>query len=57
MTLTKADLVQQLYKNHKDLTKAQATDTVEAFLRLSKDSLINLNSRHNYDDEPFINLE
>jgi integration host factor subunit alpha len=41
MTLTKADLVQQVYKNHDNLTKAQATDSVEAFLRLSKNSLIN----------------
>ncbi|KJR96508.1 MAG: DNA-binding protein [Desulfobulbaceae bacterium BRH_c16a] len=41
MTLTKADLVQQVYKNHEGLTKAQATDSVEAFLRISKDSLIN----------------
>jgi integration host factor subunit alpha len=40
MTLTKADLVQQVYKNHENLTKAQATDSVEAFLRLSKDTLI-----------------
>jgi integration host factor subunit alpha len=40
MTLTKADLVQQVYKNHDNLTKAQATDAVEAFLRLSKDTLI-----------------
>jgi integration host factor subunit alpha len=41
MTLTKADLVQQVYKNHENLTKSQASDSVEAFLRLSKDSLIN----------------
>ena len=41
MTLTKADLVQQVYKNYNNLTKSQATDSVEAFLRLSKDSLIN----------------
>lgn len=40
MTLTKADLIQQVYKNHEGLTKAQATDSVEAFLRISKDSLI-----------------
>ena len=40
MTLTKADLVQQVYKNHDNLTKAQATDAVEAFLKLSKDTLI-----------------
>ena len=41
MTLTKAELVQQVYKNHDSLTKAQATESVESFLRLSKDSLIN----------------
>jgi len=41
MTLTKANLVQQVYKNHKNLTKSQAIDLIEAFLRLSKDSLIN----------------
>jgi integration host factor subunit alpha len=40
MTLTKADLVQQVYKNHDTLTKAQATDSVESFLRISKNSLI-----------------
>ena len=40
MTLTKADLVQQVYKNHDNLTKSQAADAVEAFLRLSKDTLI-----------------
>ena len=41
MTLTKAELVQQVYKNHDSLTKAQATESVESFLRLSKNSLIN----------------
>ena len=41
MTLTKADLIQQVYKKHPDLTKAQATDSVEKFLALSKNSLIN----------------
>ncbi len=40
MTLTKADLVQQVYKKHENLTKAQATESIEAFLRISKDSLI-----------------
>ena len=40
MTLTKADLVQQVYKYHEGLTKAQATEAVEAFLRISKDTLI-----------------
>ena len=41
MTLTKAGLVQQVYKNHDNLTKSQVTDSVEAFLRLSKKSLVN----------------
>lgn len=40
MTLTKADLVQQVYKNHEGLTKVQAVESVEAILRISKDSLI-----------------
>ena len=40
MTLTKADLVQQVYKTHPTLTKAQATYSVEAFLAISKDALI-----------------
>jgi integration host factor subunit alpha len=40
MTLTKADLVQQVYKNHGSLTKSQAVDAVEAFLRLSKGTLV-----------------
>ena len=43
MTLTKADLVQQVYKSHPSLTKAQATSSVEAFLAISKDALINGN--------------
>jgi len=41
MTLTKAELVQQVYKNHDSLTKAQSTEFVESFLSLSKKSLIN----------------
>ncbi|MGE4558825.1 MAG: integration host factor subunit alpha [Desulfobulbus sp.] len=40
MTLTKADLVQQVYKTHPHLTKSQSTDSVEKFLSLSKNSLI-----------------
>jgi len=40
MTLTKADLVQQIYNNHEGLTRPQATEAVEAFLRISKDTLI-----------------
>jgi integration host factor subunit alpha len=41
MTITKADLVQQIYNKHKNLTKSQAINFVEAFLRLSKETLIN----------------
>ena len=40
MTLTKADLVQQVYKTHPSMTKAQATNSVEAFLAISKEALI-----------------
>ena len=40
MTLTKADLVQQVYRNHQELTKAEAVASVEAILRLVKESLI-----------------
>lgn len=40
MTLTKADLAQQVYKNHDNLTKTQAVDAVEAFLKLFKDTLV-----------------
>jgi len=40
MTLTKSDLVQQVYSSHSSLTKAEATESVEAFLRISKSSLI-----------------
>jgi len=40
MTLTKADLVQQVYKNHENLTKLQATDSVETLLRLAKETMI-----------------
>ena len=43
MTLTKADLVQQVYKTHPSMTKAQATNSVEAFLSISKAALINGN--------------
>ena len=43
MTLTKADLVQQVYKTHPAMTKAQATNSVEAFLDISKTALINGN--------------
>ncbi len=40
MTLTKADLVQQVYNKHESLTKRQAAEAVESILRISKDSLI-----------------
>ena len=41
MTLTKAELVQQIYKTHPTLSKTQAAESVEAFLRISKNTLIN----------------
>ena len=40
MTLTKADLVQKVYERNENLTKQQAVEAVEVFLRLSKNSLI-----------------
>jgi len=40
VTLTKADLVQKVYQNH-NLTKAQASEAVEALLRITKDCLKN----------------
>ncbi len=40
MTLTKADLVQKVYERHENMTKQQSIEAVEAFLRLSKNSLI-----------------
>lgn len=40
MTLTKADLTQQVYKRHESLSKKQAAEAVESILRISKDSLI-----------------
>ena len=39
MTLTKADLVQKVYKTHDNLTKAQATEAVEALLGRMKNCL------------------
>ena len=41
MTLTKAELVQQIYKIHPTLSKIQAAEAIEAFLRISKNTLIN----------------
>ena len=40
MTLTKADLAQEVYKKHEGLTKAQASEAVETIIRISKDCLI-----------------
>ena len=40
MTLTKADLVHQLYITRPNLTKSKAVDSVETFLSLSKSLLI-----------------
>ena len=40
MTLTKADVVQQVFKKHQYLSKSEAADAVEAFLKLSKNTLI-----------------
>ena len=39
MTLTKADLVQKVYKSHDNLTKAQATQAVESLLSTMKNCL------------------
>ena len=41
MTLTKADLVQQIYKTHENLTKMQATEAIETLLKIMKDCLAN----------------
>ena len=41
MTLTKMDLIQQVYKQNEKISKIQAADSVETFLRISKNSLIN----------------
>jgi len=41
MTLTKADLVQKVYKSHDNLTKAQATEAVEAMLNTMKNCMAN----------------
>lgn len=38
MTLTKADLVMEVYHKH-NVTKAQAAETVETFLRVTKGCL------------------
>jgi integration host factor subunit alpha len=41
MTLTKADLVQQVYKTQDNLTKLQATEAVETLLSIMKNCLAN----------------
>jgi integration host factor subunit alpha len=41
MTLTKDDLVQKIYQNNENITKDQAKEAVETFLRISKNTLIN----------------
>ena len=41
MTLTKADLVQQVYKTQENLTKLQATEAVETLLSIMKNCLAN----------------
>jgi integration host factor subunit alpha len=40
MTLTKADIVEQIYKSDDSMTKAQAIEALEAFLRIAKNTLI-----------------
>ncbi len=40
MKLTKAGIIQQVYKQHNLLTHKQAAEAVDAILRISKDSLI-----------------
>ena len=41
MTITKADLVRQIYQRHPTLTKVRSIKAVELFLDLAKDSLVN----------------
>jgi integration host factor subunit alpha len=43
MVLTKADLINQVYKTHPDFTKAQAKEAVEAILNIMKSNLENGN--------------
>ena len=40
MTVTKADLVRQIYQAHPELTKGCSTQAVEIFLNLAKKSLV-----------------
>ena len=39
MKLTKADIIQQVWKQNEKISKTQAIESVEAFLRISKDTL------------------
>jgi len=39
--VTKADLIQQVYKQNEKISMVQTTYSVEAFFRISKNSLIN----------------
>jgi len=40
MTITKADLIRQLYHSHPELSKIRSTKAVELFLGFAKDTLI-----------------
>jgi len=40
MALTKAEIVRQVYEQNENISKAQAFEAVEAFLRISKNTLI-----------------
>ena len=40
MTLTKADIVREVYLRHDEKTKAECVEAVETLLRLAKSSLI-----------------
>lgn len=40
MTITKADLARKIYQKHENMTKVEATEAVEALLRVIKNSLI-----------------
>ncbi|WP_163337162.1 integration host factor subunit alpha [Desulfopila sp. IMCC35008] len=43
MKLTKAVLIEAVYRKHENLTQRQATEAVESLLRLAKDALIDGN--------------
>ncbi|SHO49689.1 integration host factor subunit alpha [Desulfopila aestuarii] len=40
MTLTKTDIVREVFMRHDDITKAQASNALESFLNLAKAVLI-----------------